>query len=103
MDTPHGQAIITYYSGMVNRPAGALVRLVKKNEQIPSKGLCFDPQVQTDRQLQTDLQEEDQEIGHGADAPRDDDNDHQDGADDHQGDGGVKEPEQEEKVHLQDG
>ena len=47
-DTP-SPAIVKYHQGTVNRPTGKLVRLVKKSEQVPTKGLLFDNMVITDR------------------------------------------------------
>ena len=52
------------------------------------KGLCFDEQVQTDGELQTVLQGEDQEDGQdGPDAPRYNDDNHPEGGENNQ-DGG---------------
>ena len=55
------QAIVKYHQGTVNRPTGKLVRLVKKSEQIPTKGLLFDNMVITDREIQKDLEDQDQD------------------------------------------
>ena len=50
-----------YHQGTVNRPTGKLVRLVKKSEQVPTKGLLFDNMVITDREIQKDLEDQDQD------------------------------------------
>ena len=55
------QAIVKYHQGTVNRPTGKLVRLIKKSEQVPPKGLLFDNMVITDREIQKDLQDQDQD------------------------------------------
>ena len=55
------QAILRYHQGTVNRPTGRLVRLVKKSEQIPTKGLLFYNMVITDREIQKDLEDQDQD------------------------------------------
>ena len=57
------QAIVKYHQRTVNRPTGRLVRLIKKSEQVPTKCLLFDNMVITDREMQKDLQEQNQE-GH---------------------------------------
>ena len=57
MDKDHGQAIIKYSNGTVNRPIANIVRIVKRSEQISTKGLCFDPQVEADDEIQGALEE----------------------------------------------
>ena len=52
MDDDRAQAIISYNGGSVDRPIESLVILVRKHEQINEKGLCFDPLVKADQELQ---------------------------------------------------
>ena len=54
------QAIVKYSNGKVDRPISKLVVVVRADEQIPAKGKCFCPTVQTDDMLQEDeeIQEE---------------------------------------------
>ena len=60
MDNDRAQAIISYAAGSVNRPIESLVVLVRKDEQIDEKGLCFDPLVRADKELNQVLELEDQ-------------------------------------------
>ena len=60
MDNDRSQAITSYAGGSVNRPIESLVVLVRKDEQIDEKGLCFDPLVRADKELNQVLELEDQ-------------------------------------------
>ena len=60
MDDNRAQASISYAGGSVNRPIESLVILVRKHEQIDEKGLCFDPLVKADQELQQVMELEDQ-------------------------------------------
>ena len=60
MDNDRAQAIKSYAAGSVNRPIKSLVVLVRKDEQIDEKGLCFDPLVIADQELNQVLELEDQ-------------------------------------------
>ena len=55
------QAILKYRNGQVNRPISKLVHIVKANETIPAKGICFCPLAEVDGQVQEE--QENQEEG----------------------------------------
>jgi len=49
LDKQKSQAILTYQGGTVNRPVGKLSLLLDADQEIPEKGLLFDPLIQADQ------------------------------------------------------